>query len=64
MGTGIYTIEIKRERGKPTVIAKGITARGQRYIKHAVAMKAHRFSDPEFKEELATIVNAFLPAAV
>lgn len=63
MAIGIHSIQVRRERGKLTVVAIGKTPRGQSYIKHSLGMHASSMRDKEFKDEMSAIVEAFfLPA--
>ena len=50
------TVEVKRTRGKMTIIGLGRTGRGQRYIKKVVPTEATTPTDPKFKAEQATAV--------
>lgn len=58
MTNGIATVELKRMRGKLTVIGNGRTPRGRKYIKHAIPIKATRTSDKLFKSQMEAAVIA------
>jgi hypothetical protein len=57
MGNGLASVEVKKVRGKLTVIGVGRTMRGRKYFKDSIPTKATRTSDPKFKGELATAVD-------
>ncbi len=65
MRSGVSGIRFKKERGKMVVQALGRTARGQRYIKQTIEIKAAGPTDPAFKGELSAAVIELLrsPAA-
>lgn len=60
MARGISQIHVHKNRGKITVQAMGVTARGQRYLKEGIPLVAKKMSDPAFKEELKTAVDKIL----
>lgn len=51
------TIEVKKMRGKMTIIGLGKTPRGQRYIKRAIQTEATSSADPKFKAEQTAAVE-------
>jgi len=60
MAKGIGQVHCRESRKRMNVIAMGQTARGQRYIKKGITLKAKKPSDPDFKQELAAAINELL----
>lgn len=60
MTKGIGQVHCRGTRKRMNVIAMGQTAKGQRYIKKVLPLKAKKPSDPAFKQELAAAINELL----
>ena len=60
MATGIATIQLKRRKGHPTILAMGKTPRGQSYLKEMRPLKVTSTKDKDFKKELAEAVKDLL----
>lgn len=56
MASGIGTVQVKRMKGKITVLAMGKTPKGQQFIREMRPLLATKVSDPDFKKELAAAV--------
>lgn len=60
MASRAAQIEVRRERGKVTVLAVGRTGRGVKYIKGRKTLACPSIGDKNFKGEMATAVKELL----
>lgn len=56
MAVEYASIEVRRQGNKTIVIGKGMTGRGQRYIKAHTTIDAESPRDPKYKSEIASAV--------
>lgn len=57
---GVASLRFRKVRGSMEVQTLGRTARGQKYVKGTIKLKAKNPADPEFKNELAAAVTELL----
>ena len=59
MSKGIGSVQVKKQRGKPTLFVYGQTPRGQLYIKGHKEINASESDRKKFKAQIGQLVMAF-----